>query len=70
MSDLDDLGGAVEIQAAAGAARHLDQDRSAADRPERMAGQGRLRDVNGAVHHLEAATGRLGAVRRAAVRGE
>jgi len=28
MSDLDDLGGVVEIQAAAGAARHLDQDRS------------------------------------------
>src|SRR6188472_812767 len=25
-----------------------------------MAGQGRLRDVNGAVHHLEAATGRCG----------
>src|SRR6202011_4171168 len=50
-TEVDDLGCALEFQAAAGAARHLDQHVGGVG-GQNVAGQRRLSDVDRAVHHL------------------
>ena len=54
LTDLDDLVGAVEFQAAAGGAGHLDQQVGRIGR-QGVPGQRRLGDVDGPVDHLETA---------------